>query len=123
MTWIWLSAMVILIGAELGAEMEQQSARYRHRHPKPMGSWRATMVDPVGARAARPYTWFKVETNAMGLPRCAIALVIGERDDRHRYPIPECSRPKRSLIFRGLVEPYQGFSQIQEQDSLFPGEG
>jgi membrane protein len=32
MTWIWISAIVILIGAELNAEMERQSARdRRHR--------------------------------------------------------------------------------------------
>ncbi len=27
MTWIWLSATVVLVGAELNAEMEHQTAR------------------------------------------------------------------------------------------------
>jgi membrane protein len=49
MTWIWLSAIVILIGAELDAEMEHQTARDTTTGtPKPMGARRATMADTIG---------------------------------------------------------------------------
>jgi membrane protein len=51
MTWIWLSAIVILIGAELDAEMEHQTARDSTTGPpKPLGARRATMADTIGAR-------------------------------------------------------------------------
>ncbi len=49
MIWIWLSAIVILIGAELDAEMEHQTVRdTTEGTPKPMGARRATMADTVG---------------------------------------------------------------------------
>lgn len=54
MTWIWLSAIVILIGAELDAEMEHQTMRdTTSGPPKPQGSRRATMADTVGAATDR----------------------------------------------------------------------
>ena len=50
MVWLWLSTIVILIGAELDAEMEHQTARDTTRGaPKPMGSRGATMADTVRA--------------------------------------------------------------------------
>ena len=49
MMWIWLSAIVILIGAELDAEMEHQTLRDTTTgRPKPLGQRRATMADTVG---------------------------------------------------------------------------
>ncbi|MBV8921327.1 YihY/virulence factor BrkB family protein [Bradyrhizobium sp.] len=51
MTWIWLSAIVILIGAELDAEMEHQTARDTTTGPPmPLGARQATMADTIGAR-------------------------------------------------------------------------
>jgi membrane protein len=51
MTWIWLSAIVILIGGELDAEMEHQTARDTTiGPPKPLGARQATMADTIGAR-------------------------------------------------------------------------
>ena len=48
MTWIWISTIVVLSGAELNAEMEHQTARdTTHGPDKPMGSRRATMADKV----------------------------------------------------------------------------
>ena len=48
MTWLWISAIVILLGAEL--EMEHQTARDTTTGaPKPMGARAAKMADPVGA--------------------------------------------------------------------------
>lgn len=48
MTWIWISAAVILLGAELNAEMEHQTARDTTTGPeKPMGMRNARMADTV----------------------------------------------------------------------------
>lgn len=50
MTWIWISVMVVLLGGELNAEMEHQTARdTTEGHPKPLGERGATMADHVGA--------------------------------------------------------------------------
>lgn len=50
MTWIWISSMVVLLGAELNSEIEHQTARDSTvGAPKPMGARGATMADSVGA--------------------------------------------------------------------------
>jgi membrane protein len=50
MTWLWISAMVILLGAEIDAEIEHQTARDTTTGaPKPMGVRGARMADTVGA--------------------------------------------------------------------------
>ena len=50
MMWLWLSAIVILLGAELNAEIEHQTARDSTVGPeKPLGSRGATMADTIGA--------------------------------------------------------------------------
>jgi membrane protein len=50
MIWLWLSTIVILVGAELDAEMEHQTARDTTiRPPKPLGARGATVADRVGA--------------------------------------------------------------------------
>jgi membrane protein len=50
MTWIWISSIVVLIGAEIDAEMEHQTARDTTTGPeKPMGTRGATMADTVAA--------------------------------------------------------------------------
>jgi membrane protein len=52
MTWIWLSTIVILVGAELDAEMEHQTAHdTTEGPPKPLGARGATMADTVGKAA------------------------------------------------------------------------
>jgi membrane protein len=49
MTWIWLSVIVILIGAKLNAETEHQTARETTAGPeKPLGQRGAKMADTVG---------------------------------------------------------------------------
>ena len=48
MTWIWLSSTVVLVGAELDAEMEHQTARDTTTGPeRPMGARGAKMADTV----------------------------------------------------------------------------
>jgi membrane protein len=49
MTWLWISAIVIILGAELNAEMEHQTALDTTTGaPKPMGARGAKMADTVG---------------------------------------------------------------------------
>jgi membrane protein len=50
MTWIWLSTIVVLLGAELDAEMEHQTARdTTEGPPQPLGARGAAVADTVGA--------------------------------------------------------------------------
>ena len=48
--WMWISAIVILLGGELNAEIEHQTARDSTIGPeKPLGRRGAVMADTVGA--------------------------------------------------------------------------
>ena len=49
MVWLWISALIVLLGGELNAEMEHQTARdTTEGGPKPLGSRGAMMADHVG---------------------------------------------------------------------------
>jgi membrane protein len=49
MVWLWISSVVVLLGAELNAEMEHQTARdTTEGRPKPLGARGAMMADHVG---------------------------------------------------------------------------
>jgi len=49
MMWLWLSTIVVLIGAEINAEMEHQTARDTTTGaPKPLGSRGARVADTIG---------------------------------------------------------------------------
>jgi membrane protein len=48
MMWMWLSSIVILVGGEINAEMEHQTARDTTVARKPLGSRGAAMADTVG---------------------------------------------------------------------------
>ncbi len=51
MTWIWISAIIVLAGAELDAEMEHQTAQDTTSGPdRPMGQRGARMADTVAPR-------------------------------------------------------------------------
>ena len=53
MVWIWLSTMIVLVGGEINAELEHQTARdSTEGQPKPMGARGAKMADEVGAARA-----------------------------------------------------------------------
>jgi membrane protein len=50
MMWMWLSTIVVLVGAELNSEVEHQTARDSTvGHEKPLGTRGAVMADTVGA--------------------------------------------------------------------------
>jgi membrane protein len=49
LTWMWLSNVVILLGAQINAEIEHQTVHDTTEGPeKPMGARHATMADTVG---------------------------------------------------------------------------
>ncbi len=49
MVWLWISTVIVLIGGELNAEMEHQTARdTTEGRPKPLGARGAMMADHVG---------------------------------------------------------------------------
>ncbi|MCA6124792.1 YihY/virulence factor BrkB family protein [Bradyrhizobium sp. WSM 1704] len=49
MTWMWMSAIIVLCGAELNSEIEHQTVRdSTEGHRNPLGARGATMADTVG---------------------------------------------------------------------------
>jgi membrane protein len=53
MTWMWLSTTVVLVGAELNAEIEHQTVHDTTEGPQePLGARGARMADSVGAAKA-----------------------------------------------------------------------
>ena len=53
MVWMWLSTIVVLLGAEFNAEMEHQTAKDTTKgRPKPMGGRGAKMADKLGEARA-----------------------------------------------------------------------
>ena len=58
MVWIWISVIIVLIGAELNAEMEHQTARDTTTGPDlPLGTRGATVADHVGAARDLKQPW------------------------------------------------------------------
>lgn len=54
MTWIWLSSIIVLLGAELDAEMEHQTAHDTTTGPpEPMGQRGAWVADTIGKSSER----------------------------------------------------------------------
>ena len=53
MTWMWVSIIVVLVGAKLNAEIEHQTARESTVGPaRPLGRRGAKMADTIGAAQA-----------------------------------------------------------------------
>ena len=49
MVWLWISAVIVLLGGQMNAEIEHQTARdSTEGRPKPLGSRGAMMADHVG---------------------------------------------------------------------------
>ncbi len=50
MTWMWMSAIIVLCGAELNPEIEHQTAAdTTEGHPKPLGARGAVAADTVAS--------------------------------------------------------------------------
>ena len=61
MMWIWFSVVVVLVGAELNAEIEHQTALDSTTGaPRPMGERGAAMADTVGLAFSVRRTWSSV---------------------------------------------------------------
>lgn len=81
MMWIWVSIVVVLLGAELSAEMEHQTARDSTTGPeRPIGSRGAAMADSVGpssggVRNQARLAWAILERQAASLRRGGQALL------------------------------------------------
>jgi len=53
MVWMWLSTIIVLVGGEINAEMEHQTAKdTTEGRRKPMGTRGATMADEIGEARA-----------------------------------------------------------------------
>ena len=56
MIWLWLSTIVVLLGAEFNAEIEHQTARDSTvGKERPLGARGAVIADTVGATQAEQY--------------------------------------------------------------------
>jgi len=54
MVWLWLSTVIVLLGAEINAELEHQTAKDTTEGPnKRMGARRARMADEIGGPAPK----------------------------------------------------------------------
>jgi membrane protein len=54
MMWMWMSAIIVLFGAELNSEIEHQTALDTTiGHPKPLGARGAVMADTMGPAVPR----------------------------------------------------------------------
>ena len=55
LVWLWLSVVVVLLGGELNAEMEHQTARDTTTGGElPLGERGAVVADTIGARKGMP---------------------------------------------------------------------
>jgi membrane protein len=65
MVWMWFSIMTVLVGAELNAEIEHQTAIDSTTGPeKPMGERGAAMADTVGL-AFHPWEFIQREAGTV----------------------------------------------------------
>jgi membrane protein len=69
MMWLWLSSTVVLVGAELNAEIEHQTAADSTTGAEqPLGARGASMADTVGEPAPAPHLpWRRRETSRAGV--------------------------------------------------------
>jgi len=57
MIWLWISSIIVLLGAQLNAELEHQTARDSTAPPdRPMGRRGATMADTIGCATGKTGT-------------------------------------------------------------------
>ena len=55
MTWLWIAAIIVIVGAELNSEIEHQTERDTTTgRPRPMGERGAVMADTIGDAYGAP---------------------------------------------------------------------
>ncbi|WP_376707779.1 YihY/virulence factor BrkB family protein [Bradyrhizobium semiaridum] len=79
MTWLWISAIVILLGAELDAEMEHQTARHDDWHGEAGGARGARMRTRWARRAAAG--------RMQGSRQAPVATDVSMKSDEIRQPL------------------------------------
>jgi Predicted membrane protein len=85
MLWTWLTVQIVLLGAELNAETEHQTALDTTTGPdKPIGERGAVMADTVGARRGNPAALQFTQRHAEALADRLTRL----RNRRRRVPRP-----------------------------------
>ncbi len=100
MTWLWISSTLVIIGAELNAEMEHQTLADTTTDPeKPMGSRGAVMADTPPYRSnrrgrtaksrqvdeRRPHKKLSVGTLAFAVPAALVLSWVQRRSTRHSH--------------------------------------
>ncbi|RZL84334.1 MAG: YihY/virulence factor BrkB family protein [Sphingomonas sp.] len=110
--WLYVTAFVVLLGAELNAEIERQTAKDTTTGPDaPMGERGATMADTTAAGGDTPNDGTtdaaptKADTSTPGKPSLAAPLVAGitaSRISRHVGDVPLGVVPM-TLIATGLT--------------------
>ncbi|RYY10400.1 MAG: YihY/virulence factor BrkB family protein, partial [Alphaproteobacteria bacterium] len=110
--WLYVTAFVVLLGAELNAEIERQTAKDTTTGPDaPLGERGATMADTTAAGGDKPdhgepdVTSADDRSSSPSKPSCAAPLVAGlaaSRISRHVGDIPLGVVPM-TLIAIGLT--------------------
>lgn len=94
MVWIWVSAVVVLLGAELNAEMEHQTAHDSTTGQElPIGSRGAKMADSVGpssggVRNQARLAWAILERQAARIRRKNRGMRVSAPDAPPKGPLP-----------------------------------
>jgi len=94
MVWIWVSAVVVLLGAELNAEMEHQTAHDSTTGQElPIGSRGAKMADSVGpssggVRNQARLAWAILERQAARIRRKNRGMRVSAPDAPLKGPLP-----------------------------------
>jgi membrane protein len=77
MTWMWLSFVMILLGAELDPEMEHQTACDTTGAPQPLGQRGARVADTVGRASPGWGLWGEVGSTDLAAPALDANLELG----------------------------------------------
>jgi hypothetical protein len=103
MTWLWISAMVVLLGAEVDAEMERQTDNTMES-PKPLDAegarWRTQSArrrknDGGSEKKGRPWS----DRAKSSLSPCASAAAVRGRLGHHDWTAKRREHDAREFVF------------------------
>jgi membrane protein len=76
MTWLWIAAIIVIVGAELNSEIEHQTARDTTTgRPRPMGERGAVMADTVGRGYGDAAPATSDHADSRGAPREGLPVI------------------------------------------------